>query len=133
MEFWDVDGVHLTFAWSGGKDFGEAEGRFEIMLKATLEYILPHVVERVESTIAQGRFVQIGPCTLTTEGVSFERQRWFRRTQVTVPWSRLRSELTSGVMLIADRTTPSNEIMFPFMATRNSPVLHLLAQRKEGV
>lgn len=112
----------LSFTWTASDPT-----LHEMMLKAIFMYVLPKLVERVESRMKQGETVEIGPCILTESGVGFSILRWFRWQRHEVPWHRVDAQLSGGVMTVSDRQQTRVRVSCSVHETDNAMVLSALA------
>ena len=129
LGFLDENADEITFTWRASRDIEKQQEHFNNLLQAALAYVMPPVIERIDTQLQAGKTVYIGPCRLTQQGILFERQGWFSSKQCTVPWERVKVELQNGEVIVCDRSTPKDKIGMPMRNTQNAPVLHFLASR----
>ncbi len=126
-----IDGRSAKFSWSATSDIEKNLKHFESLMSAVMAYLFPKILERIQSFLAAGGSVEIGPCQVTSTGVQFTTSHWFSSELRSIPWERVMIEVKNGDLIVADRNVPKAKITIPFKNTNNAPVLQFLALSKQ--
>jgi len=121
------DGGVVQFSWKASQEIERHEKHYGDLINASLCYLLPAIVGRIEKRLNGGLSVRIGPCSLSRAGVTYETKGWLSTTQHSVPWPRVHISVENGEMIVSDLQSPKAKIAFPFLATNNAPVLMFMA------
>lgn len=98
------------------------------LISATLTFLMPKVLHATRKDLNEGKRVQIGIVTITHEGVEFVVKRWLISKTVVCPWSRLKSDIYNGDIVISDPAEPKANASLSLYETDNALVLHFIAQ-----
>lgn len=126
------DGRRITINWKAVSDIKKQEDLFQGLVSATLNYIFPSLIERVEKRLAAGYSITIGPCTVSLHGLAFNTKGWIFTDSHVVPWQRVRHSLNSGEITIYDIGVSKATVSFPLRDTDNAPLLRILINIKNG-
>lgn len=126
------DGRRITITWKSSNGIKEQEEHFQGLVTASLNYLFPSLVNRVEKRLTTGRSITIGPCTVTAQGLLFESKGWIFTDSHTVPWRRVRQSMANGEMTIHDIQVSKATVTFPLRDTDNAPLLRALINIKNG-
>ena len=121
------DGRSIQFSWNATQEIERHQKHFSDLINAALNYLFPVIVERIEARLKGGLSVRIGPCKLTRTGIAYETKGWFSNSACFVPWQRVRISIENGDVIVSDAQSRKSVITFPFLATKNAPVLNYLA------
>jgi tetratricopeptide (TPR) repeat protein len=123
----DKKGVEIRFEWKASTDIEKNQKYFSDFLDAAINYLLPSIVEKIDNRLKAGNVIQIGPCSITEQGMQFETKGWvFSDTQF-VPWQRVRLEVENGELIVSDAATPKVRTQISLRLIDNAPVLRFLA------
>lgn len=135
VRFRDAIGRTVRFSWTAVDGsaspigFERSQEMFRDMVQASFEYVLPHVLERIQDRMDRRESVKIGPYVLTTEGVGvIVRKRLFGRHRH-VPWARVNIQVERGVVTVTDRQQRSVGVSCNIHETENVMVLSGLAEK----
>jgi hypothetical protein len=87
-------------------------------------------MKRVESRLASGQALPIGPCKVFSHGIEFDSKGWIFTGSHSVPWHRVRVSIENGNMIVSDAASQKARISFPLRETDNALVLRFLADVK---
>lgn len=122
----------IRIGWHAVNDIKKQKDLFQGLVTATLNYILPSLIERVEKSLAAGHSIAIGPCTVSRHGLAFDTKGWIFTASHVVPWQRVRHSLNNGEITIHDIAVSKATVSFPFRDTDNAPLLQILINIKNG-
>ena len=139
VRFRGTSGRTVRFGWTVLDDWGDGSGApigvershevFRHMVQASFEYVLPHVLERIQVKMDRGEPVKIGPYVLTTEGVEVLTRGWMSWSRRQVPWSRVAVQIKHGVVNVIDRQRKRVMGSCNIHETENVMVLNPLAEK----
>ena len=139
VRFRGTDGRTAHFSWtalddwSGGSDapigVERSQELFNHMVQASIEYVLPNVLARIQARIDRQEPVKIGPYELTVEGVGVVTRRWMFWSRRQVPWSRVDVQIKHGVVNVTDRQRKRVMGSCNVHETENVMVLNRLAEK----
>lgn len=131
IEFSSDDGRRINFQWKVSENRIEEQQRFfNEMIDATYNYVLPALLPKIEKIISDGSSINIGPCIVASQGVSFDVKGWFFTDQHFIPWNRVRISTENGTVYVFDETQPKKRTSFIQRNTDNAPILRILANIK---
>ncbi len=123
----DNAGLETKFSWKSYGKHEEQQKHFSALVKAALSYIVPKIYEKIRAQIGAGRVVEIGPCSITKNALMFEKSGWFSSKQMTIPWSRVETCMSNGVLSVYDRESPKTRVEMEISDTDNAVILQFLA------
>jgi hypothetical protein len=126
------DGRQINYAWRTSKEIESSQKHFQDLVNAASNYLLPPLIERLETHLASGQPLWIGPCKVSKDGVEFDVEEWFRTRPRAVPWQRTLASVDNGEMTIQDEQSPKIRVTFSVRDTDNALVLRFLVDRKNG-
>ena len=113
VRFRDAIGRTVRFSWTAIDDwsdgsaspmgFERSQELFGHMVQASFEYVVPHVLERIQARMDRRESVKIGPYVFTTEGVGVIMRKWLFGRRRHVPWARVDVQVKRGVVTVTDR------------------------------
>lgn len=139
-EVWDFligfkadDGRRLVFQWKvNERDLEKHRGFFDNLVRATLSYIFPSLIERTEARLASGFPVHIGPCKVDRQGVRYEVKGWIFTDEHFVPWHRVRHFMENGELIVIDASDAKKRVSLSVRDTDNAHLLRILVDIKNG-
>lgn len=126
------DGRRININWKSVRDVERQQEFFQGLITASLNYIFPSLVERVEKRLAAGRTITVGPCTISAQGLHFESKGWIFTDSHMVPWRRIRQSMDNGEITVRDIQVSKAKVTFPLRDTDNAPLLRALINIKNG-
>lgn len=127
------DGRRIAFQWKASQhELDEQKKFFDNLINASLNYVFPSLVVRVQERLSRGSSVDIGPCRVTSQGVHYEVKGWIFSDQHFTPWSRVRVATENGDLFIIDANDPKKRVSFSLRDTDNAPLLKILVNIKNG-
>lgn len=126
------DGRRITINWNAVNDLEKQENLFQGLITASLNYIFPTLIERVEKRLAAGQSLSIGPCTVYRHGLEFDTKGWVFTTAQVIPWRRVRQSMNNGEVTIRDIQVSKATVAFSLRDTDNAPLLRALINIKNG-
>jgi len=123
----DSAGHETKFSWQSSGNLEEQQKHFSALVNAALNYVVPKIYEKIQARIDAGREVKIGPCSLAKNGLMFEKSGWFSSKQMTIPWSRVETRMSNGVLSVYDRGNPKTRADMEIRETENAVILQFLA------
>jgi tetratricopeptide (TPR) repeat protein len=121
----------LKINWTSSEDLEKQQEVFNACLKAALIYIVPGVVERTQHRLKNGEHIRVGPCTMTSDGVSFQTQGWFSSKQRFIPWSRVGTEVQAGILHVFDKAERAVTVKSSLSESENAVALQFLANNSD--
>lgn len=123
----DNYGTETTFSWQSSGNLEQQQKHFSGLVNAALNYVVPQIYEKIQSRIDGGQSVKIGPCALAKDALTFEKSGWLGTKQVIIPWIRLETKLSNGVLYVFDRTNIKSRVEISLRDTENAVILQFLA------
>lgn len=123
----DNVGQETKFSWRSSNNIEEQQKRFNTLVNAALNYVVPKICEKIQTRLASGREVKIGPCLLGKDALMFEKSAWFSTKQHTIPWNRVETRIGNGVLSVYDKSNPKTQTEMGIRDTENAVILQFLA------
>ena len=102
------------------------------MISATLNYVVPVLVVRLEGYLKSGKTLQIGPCRLTREGAAYETRGLIFSQQNFVTWGDMHTHMSSGAVHIASRSGVAKPITLDMRTQYNAAMVPLIKAAMNG-
>lgn len=128
----DKDESRLSLGWKAYKHLEKQEELFRGLQDAALNYLLPPIMENIESTLNRGNVIIVGPAACTKEGVKFNIDGWFNSKQIVCPWKHLKAQLSNGQLTVADPTDRKAVHVIPLATTDNAMALYFLINKYQS-
>lgn len=128
-------GLTVDISWSATYEVDKQEEHFRGLLRATVAYLLPALVGKLQRRWDASERVGIGPVITHRTGIEFQVAGWFFRKNVSVPWDFVRMEVHNGELIVFDRRAPKSRVVLPLATTDNALTLHffgIINQRDGG-
>lgn len=125
-------GQTINVEWSGSKEGDKSKDFFDKHVDALLRFIFPFAVGFVKSQLDRGGAIMVGKCRLTKAHVQFETKGWFSSKSHSIPWSRLKADLSNGELTLCSIDNYSDKVTMPLMTTPNSFILFSLVKNYEA-
>ena len=122
----------LSISWTAIKDIETQEKLFNSLRDAAFNYLLPTILENIETSLNRGNAIDVGPARVTKQGVEFKIDGWFNSKQIICPWGRLNAQLNSGQLMLADPTERKAVHAISLATTDNAIALYLLANKYQN-
>jgi tetratricopeptide (TPR) repeat protein len=122
----------INVAWSGSKEGDKSKELFDQHVNALLTFIFPHTMVFVKNQLDRGGAIMVGGCRLTKANVQFETKGWFSSKSHSVPWNKLKIELSNGELTLYSIDNYSDKVSMPLMTTLNSFILYSLVKNYEA-
>ena len=135
IAFWVDPGREIRFALQDVRTSAaetHAEQRFKAMISATLNYVVPVLVVRLEGYLKSGKTLQIGPCRLTREGAAYETRGLIFSKQNFVTWGDMHTHMSSGAVHIASRSGVAKPITLDMRTQYNAAMVPLIKAAMNG-
>lgn len=123
----DKSGLETIFSWRTSNEIEKQEKLFTALIGAAVNYIVPKIYEKIQGHLDAGREVKIGPCSLMKNALMFEKSGWFSSKQMALPWSRVETSMSNGVLSVYDRGDPKSRAEMEIRDTENAVILQFLA------
>jgi len=127
LSFRNDDFKKITFAWTATSDIEKQREIYAKLIKATLTYIAPSLIQNVKNKLVSGELLPVGNCVMRKEGVSFEQAGWFSKKTITIPWNKVGVEIQNGDMTVFERNAPAR-VTFGLRSAENAFVLQFLSE-----
>ena len=124
-------GQAINVRWSGSQASDKSKELFDKHVNALLIYIFPKTIEYVKKQLDRGIAIMIGGCRLTKSNVQFETKGWFTSKSHSVPWTKLKVDISNGEIILWSIDNNSDKVSMPVMSTPNSFVLFSLVKNYE--
>lgn len=121
------DGRVSEFKWDAHNDINTNRDYFDNLVNASISYLLPAVLARIESKLEKGGAVKIGICRLSKYGIDFETSGWFSTKTHSIPWRLVSTSIKNGQITIRDISSPKINITMPLRDTDNAIILNFMA------
>jgi tetratricopeptide (TPR) repeat protein len=125
-----ADHGRMLFTWKTKVDLEANQKHFGDLVNAALSYLFPAVAAKIESRLAAGQSVRIGPCTLSSSGIGFETKGWIFTDSHLVPWHRARATMENGDIIVSDVSNHKAKAALSARDVPNAVVLRLLVDLK---
>ena len=125
----DLRGTVIKIEWTTTQNHDAQLKYFKDLTNAVVTYLLPPVFAVIRKDLDSEKRVPIGGVELTKEGVALVVPGWFTSKTIVCPWSRVKSEIVNGHVIISDTSNPKATANLPLAEIDNAVALHLLAQR----
>jgi hypothetical protein len=100
LDFTNINGVEIRFAWSGSSEREKNEACFNNLVNAAAVYLFPSIIEKLNNNLKAGHTVQIGPCSVSEGGVQFETKGWLFAKKHFVSWKRLSFDVENDHLVL---------------------------------
>ena len=117
-------------AWSSSSNVETQKSLFNKFVDAAFSYVLPTVLEKLNTEMNRGSRLQIGPASVSKAGIPFTIKGWFSDKQELCPWHRLHADLANGDLVITDSSNSKATISMPLKETDNAFPLYLMIKNK---
>lgn len=121
----------INVSWKSSSDIKKQNELFEKCVNAIFTYIFPTVLEKVQSTISDGRTVYIGGIPITQNGLTLKARGWFSTKDELCSWGSVTSEVSNGSAVITSLINPKATASLALADVDNAWILHMLI--KEGM
>lgn len=125
-------GQTINVKWSGSQASDKSKELFDQHVNALLSFIYPKTIEYVKNQLERGGAVMIGGCRLTKSNVQFETKGWFTSKSHSVPWTKLKVDISNGEIKLWSIDNNSDKVTMPVMSTPNSFILFSLVKNYEA-
>ena len=133
ISFSSDDGQFLTFKWTVDQhEMNKSKRIFDDFITATLHYVFPSLLIKVQDRLSRNSSINIGPCRVTNYGVYYEVKGWIFSEEHFTPWERARVKTENGVVHVIDASNPKKRVSLSLRDTDNAPLLPLLVNIKNG-
>lgn len=116
--------------WSSSSNVEAQKGLFNEFVDAAFSFVLPIVIERLNTDLNKGLKLQIGTAAVSKAGIPLTIKGWFSDKQELCPWHRLHAELSNGDLLITDAANSNAKISMPLKETDNAFALYLIIKKQ---
>jgi tetratricopeptide (TPR) repeat protein len=120
----------LVFTWKVSQDIEENQKHFGDLVNAALTYLFPVVAEKIDASLADGKSVRIGECSISSSGINFETRGWLFADKHFVPWKRATAKIEHGEVLVSDASNRKAKISLLMRDIPNAVVLGILIDAK---
>lgn len=128
-------GKAVNLGWNAASETDQPKVLFDKHVSALMSYLFPSLLERIKKRMDAGESINIGPwnnqCKLTKYGVEFKTKGWFSDKTHNVSWSKLKVNLSQGMLQVFSIDNYSDKIELPFKDTDNAFALYILATSDE--
>jgi len=128
-------GKAVNLGWNAASETDQPKVLFDKHVNALMSYLFPSLLERIKKGLDSGETINIGPwdnqCKLTKYGVQFKTKGWFSDKTHNVSWSKLKVNLSQGMLQVFSIDNYSDKIELPFKDTDNAFALYILATSDE--
>ena len=117
----------IQINWSSSTEVDKNNSYFSKMVDASFSFVLPSILERINSDLEENRKVAIGNCELMRGHLGILVQGWFSGKRHEVPWSRVHTEASRGDIIISDSANSRIRVAMPLRTTYNAVTIGLIA------
>jgi len=129
MSFKSSDGARSNIRWTATRNLEEQRRLFDGLVNAALTFVAPKLIVRIQQALKAGQIFRIGNVTITGGGILFEVAGWFRSKSVLSPWSRCKSVIANGDLILSDPEDVNARAALSLHDTDNAVVLYLIMQQ----
>jgi hypothetical protein len=120
----------VSYVWSSLANDETQQKHFQGLIDATINYILPSVMDRTKMQLEHGDYIRIGPCAVSQMDVGFDVKGWVFTQRHKVPWNRIGTSIQNGDLTVFDTAMPKVKVTMSLRDTPNAFVLRALALSK---
>ena len=120
-------GLETIFSWRSSNEIETQQKLFTSLIGAALNYIVPKIYEKIQGHLDAGNEVKIGSCTLKKNALMFKKYGWFSSKEIAIPWSRVETSMSNGVLCVYDRSDRKSRAEMNIRDTDNAVILQFLA------
>lgn len=113
-------------------NFEESKKLFGKLVDAMFAYVIGHVMAAVRNQIAENQTTRYGAAVADRYGMKFTIPGWFGSKEVHCPWSRLRSEIDNGEVVITDSSNPKAKVSLPLPEIDNAFIIHMIIKGQQS-
>lgn len=117
-------------AWNSSSNVETQKGLFDKFVDAAFSYVMPTVMEKLNSELNRGSRLQIGPASVSKSGIPFTIKGWFSDKQDLCPWHRLNADISNGDLVITDSSNSKATISMALKETDNAFALYLMITKQ---
>ena len=117
-------------AWNSSGNVETSKGLFEKFVDAAFSYVIPAVMEKLNTALNTGTRFQIGPASVSKSGITLTIKGWFSDKEQLCPWHRLHADLSNGDLVISDSSNGKATISMPLKETDNAFALYLMIKNQ---
>jgi len=121
-------GAEINIAAATTRNHDAQRQLFAKLIDAALTYLMPKVIKTTWKDLKEGKRVRVGNVTITHQGVEFLVKALFTSKTVVCPWSRLKSAIADGEVVLSDPANPKANLKLSLYETDNALALYLIAQ-----
>jgi tetratricopeptide (TPR) repeat protein len=119
-------GEEIIFSWLESKDIEKSQSFFNKFIDAAMTYLIPSIVQDIDTRLKSGNIIQIGQCSISEGGVQFETKKWMFTNVKFLPWDRVSIKLNNGTLVISDLIEPKISTQMSLRTIDNAPLLQIL-------
>lgn len=120
---------NVAVGWTATSNVEKQQEHFRALTGATMAYLLPGVIDRINAGIESNSGPRIGPLVLLKEGIQFQVAGWFSTKPHLCPWARVKSTIDNGDAILTDLTNSKAKAILPLSDIDNALALHLIVMR----
>lgn len=113
-------------AWSSSKNIETQESLFNTFVDAAVSYILPAILERLNTELNRGSTLQIGSAAVSKSGIVLTIDGWFSSKKELCPWHKLNAQISNGNLIITNSINSKAKISMQLREADNAFVLYLM-------
>src|SRR5262249_22665937 len=98
----DLRGSEIRIGWNSAQSDEKQREFFGKLADAAINYLLPTILNTLRQQLDQNKCVQMGSLLLAKDGVMFTTQGWFTSSTILCPWSRVKTEIKNGELVVSD-------------------------------
>lgn len=119
-------GEEIIFSWLESKDIEKSQSFFNKFIDAAMTYLIPSIVQDIDTRLKSGNIIHIGQCSISEGGVQFETKKWMFTNVKFLPWDRVSIKLNNGTLNISDLIEPKISTQMSLRTIDNAPLLQIL-------
>lgn len=128
MTIGGLHGLRINVGWIATQNYHQQCEYFDQMINAAFSFLMPRLINTMRQALKRGQRFRIGKVTISQEGVWFAVKRWFTTKTVLCPWSRCKSDIAAGDVILSDTANPAATATLPLHETDNALALHLIVR-----
>jgi hypothetical protein len=124
----DNAGACFTVSWGADASTKEKQSRlYGEVVTAALHYLAVLVIDHLKNRLLSGQRIEIGPCTLSRDGIGFRTEGWVVDTSRFVRWRDVATAIRDGHIIVSDSTRAEVSVAVEMSTVDNAVVLPILA------
>ncbi len=119
----------INVSWKSSSDIKKQDELFKKCVGAIFAYILPKVLEKIQTDINYGRTLFVGGIPIKKSGITLQAKGWFGTKEVDCPWNSVSTEIVNGSAVFTSKLNSKAELSLSLADIDNAWILHILIKQ----